>query len=371
MKINKDQRGLLFHKGDYVKTLKPGEHFIMPFHKVEVYNITDQFLPTKNLSFLLHDLELIHELHVVDVKDNQIILHYEDGKFTNVLTSGKYAFWIGLKEHKFIPADLNTPYIDDSIDRGILKRPDFTGIAWLCNVDPHEKCLFFVDNNLEKILEPGNYFFWTGPKAISVLKADMRQQQMEVPGQELMTKDKVTLRLNFVCHYKIVDPVKVLTQIKNYEQQVYILMQLALREYVGTLTLDEILQKKEEIGNYILSVLKEKAIELGLELIFTGVKDVILPGEIKDILNQVLIAEKKAQANVIMRREETASTRSLLNTAKIMEENEILYRLKELEYIERISEKIGQITVSGGSQLIEQLKQVFVSDSKKLPQSGE
>jgi len=371
MKINKDQRGLLFHSGDYVKMLKPGKHFIMPFYNVEVYNIAEQFMPAKDLALLLQDKELVSELDVVDVNDNQIVIHYEDGKFKNVLRAGgKYAFWKGLKEHKFITADLTTPYIDESIDRGILQRPEFAGIAWLCNVETHEKCLFFLDNNLEKILEPGSYIFWTGTKAISILKADIRQQQLEIPGQELMTKDKVTLRLNFVCHYKIVDPVKVFTQIKNYEQQVYILMQLTLREYIGTLTLDEILQKKEEIGSYVLSALKGKALELGLELNFTGVKDVILPGEIKDILNQVLIAEKKAQANVIMRREETASTRSLLNTAKIMEENEILYRLKELEYIEKISEKIGQITLNGGTQLIEQLKQIFMGVSKTLPESG-
>jgi regulator of protease activity HflC (stomatin/prohibitin superfamily) len=66
------------------------------------------------------------------------------------------------------------------------------------------------------------------------------------------------------------------------------------------------------------------------------------------------------QANVIMRREETASTRSLLNTAKLMEENEILSRLKEFEYIERISEKINQITVAGGTQILDQLRQLFV-----------
>jgi regulator of protease activity HflC (stomatin/prohibitin superfamily) len=98
---------------------------------------------------------------------------------------------------------------------------------------------------------------------------------------------------------------------------------------------------------------------MGIDLLSAGVKDIILPGDVKDIINQVLIAEKKAQANVIMRREETASTRSLLNTAKIMDENKTLYRLKELEYIERISEKISSITLSSGGQIIEQLRQAF------------
>ena len=72
-------------------------------------------------------------------------------------------------------------------------------------------------------------------------------------------------------------------------------------------------------------------------------------------MNTVLVAEKKAQANVITRREEVASTRSLLNTAKLMEDNKTLYKLKELEYLERICDKVGEISVSGNGSLIEQL----------------
>lgn len=72
-----------------------------------------------------------------------------------------------------------------------------------------------------------------------------------------------------------------------------------------------------------------------------GIRDVILTGEMKDIMNQGLVAQKKVQANVIARREETASTRSLLNTAKLIEENDMLYKLKEMEYVEKITDKIG------------------------------
>ena len=81
-------------------------------------------------------------------------------------------------------------------------------------------------------------------------------------------------------------------------------------------------------------------------------------------MNQVLIAEKKAQANIIMRREETASTRSLLNTAKLMEENEMLFRLKEMEYVEKIADKINTLSVSGNGDLASQLKQLFVPAKK-------
>ena len=90
-----------------------------------------------------------------------------------------------------------------------------------------------------------------------------------------------------------------------------------------------------------------------------GIKDVILPGDMKDIMNQVLIAQKKAEANTIMRREETASTRSLLNTAKLMEDNAMLFKLKEMEYVEKIAEKVGDITISGNAGILNQLKELF------------
>jgi len=104
----------------------------------------------------------------------------------------------------------------------------------------------------------------------------------------------------------------------------------------------------------------DAAAGLGVHLIACGVKDIILPGDVKDIMNQVLVAEKRAQANIITRREETASTRSLLNTAKLMEENAMLYKLKEMEYVEKIAEKINTISVSGSGQIVDQLKQIFV-----------
>ena len=96
-----------------------------------------------------------------------------------------------------------------------------------------------------------------------------------------------------------------------------------------------------------------------MEFLNAGIKDIILPGEIRDIMNTVLVAERKAQANVITRREEVASTRSLLNTAKLMEENKTLYKLKEMECLERICAQVGNIQVSGGGALLEQLKMLI------------
>jgi regulator of protease activity HflC (stomatin/prohibitin superfamily) len=134
---------------------------------------------------------------------------------------------------------------------------------------------------------------------------------------------------------------------------------LGLREQVAILTLDELLDKREALAESILAVIGPKAETMGCKVLDCGIRDIILPGDVKDIMNQVLVAEKRAQANVIMRREETASTRSLLNTAKLMEENTMLYKLKEMEYVEKIAEKINTISVNGSGDLIGQLKQIF------------
>jgi regulator of protease activity HflC (stomatin/prohibitin superfamily) len=217
-----------------------------------------------------------------------------------------------------------------------------------------------IDGKFSRVLEPGAYFFWKNAIAVSVLKADLRQQQMEVSGQEILTRDKAALRINFFAQYRIMDAVRALTETKEYEKQLYILVQLALREFVGTMTLDELLEKKESVSAYVLTAMQEKAYALGTMIMDCGVRDIILPGEMKEIMNQVLIAQKKAEANVIMRREETASTRSLLNTAKLMEENTMLFKLKEMEYVEKIADKISTISLSGGNSLVDQLKDIFV-----------
>lgn len=371
MRIDIDKRGIVykrsltrkgglgFKRGEYLRMLKPGKHSISPWHQVELHDIFDPFRPKRDLSLFLHDQELVDELHVVEVKDHEIVARFADGLYKELLPPGKYAFWKGPKLQTFVPIDLSKPEIDASFAKALFLRPEIQRFLYAFTVESHEKGLLFFNRELQMLLEPGDYFFWKGTTPVSVIKADMRQLQLDMAGQEIMTKDKIMLRVNFVCQYRINDPVKALNTIKNYEEQLYILMQLALREFIGAFTLDEILERKESISAQVVTAIKGKTSDMGIDLLSAGVKDIILPGDVKDIINQVLIAEKKAQANVIMRREETASTRSLLNTAKIMDENKTLYRLKELEYIERISEKISSITLSSGGQIIDQLRQAF------------
>ena len=140
--------------------------------------------------------------------------------------------------------------------------------------------------------------------------------------------------------------------------------QFGLRQAVGTRSLDTLLANKGELDRAVYDAIRTQVADNGIEVINVGIKDLILPGEMKDILNQVVEAEKVAQANVIKRREETAATRSLLNTAKLMDENPTLLRLKELEMLEKVTEKVDRLTVFGGLDGV-------LQDSVKINVRGE
>jgi regulator of protease activity HflC (stomatin/prohibitin superfamily) len=208
--------------------------------------------------------------------------------------------------------------------------------------------LLIVDGALDKVLAPGLHAFWKYQRALKTELVDRRVQSMEVAGQEILTRDKVSLRVNLTALWQVPDVVKARAALSNFVEFLYKELQFALREAVGTRTLDELLGDKGVLDREIGDAVRGKVEEHGLAVRSVGVKDVILPGEMKEILNQVVQAEKVAQANLIKRREETAATRSLLNTARLMDENPTLLRLKELETLEKVTEKIDKLTVFGG-----------------------
>ncbi len=363
-KITTYEVGLVFKNGVYNRTLTEGNHWIMPFENLIVYNTTQSFIAPCNLNILLKDEKLAQLLNVVEVRENEIVLQFERGVLCHVYEAGVYVFWKGIVEYNFVKADLRKIEITENIELGVLLSANVLKYVRAYTVESYEKGLLFVNGKFVKTLEAGTYYWWKNNISIQVAKADTRTLQLEISGQEILTKDKAGLRINFQAQYKITDIVKALVENKEYDKQLYVLLQLALREHISTLTLDELLEKKENIAANIYQSISEKAKTLGVIILNVGIKDIILPGEMKDIMNQVLIAEKRAQANIIMRREETASTRSLLNTAKLMEDNEMLFRLKEMEYVEKIAEKINSISVSAGGQVFEQLKNLFVAERK-------
>lgn len=208
--------------------------------------------------------------------------------------------------------------------------------------------LLMIDGKLVRTLAPGVYAFWCYNHEVKAELVDTRIKAMDVSGQEILTSDKVSLRVNLAAQYRVSDPVQARRTSVNIIETLYASLQFALRQAIGTRTLDVLLANKNELDGMITGTVGAQIIDYGVEIVKVGVKDIILPGEMKDIMNRVVEAENAAQANVIKRREETAATRSLLNTAKLMDENPTLMRLKELETLEKVTEKVDRLTVFGG-----------------------
>lgn len=360
VKVNAYQVGLVFKNEGYKRMLTEGSYWFWGNETVLLADVTKPFIAPVELNILLKDEQLANALHVVEVTDNEIVLLYENGLLKQVLTAGRYAYWKSVIKYEFIRADISRIDIDPAIDRAILQNKLVMPYVRTIEVQSYENALLFVDGQFVKQLQSGVHYWWKNSILVHIGKTDNRQQQLEVNGQEILTRDKAALRINAWAQYKVVNTEKALLDNKEYNMQLYMVFQLALREYIGGLGFDELLEKKETISSFILKAVQQKAEALGVEVNDFGIRDVILPGDMKEIMNKVLVAEKKAQANTITRREETASTRSLLNTAKLMEDNAMLWKLKEMEYVEKIAEKISNISVSGNGALIEQLKQIFV-----------
>lgn len=352
---------LVFRNARLVKVLTEGVYWIFPARKIERYEMDKPFPILSNLNALLQNENFRAMVDVVEIGDNEIGIQYRDGNYSGILTPGRYVYWkTPLLNYTRTVYDISELEVPASVPGRLIVNQTLVAYISKMTVESYERGLLYVDGAFVKALDPGVYCYWKNEKVVQVLKADLRKQQLEISGQEILTRDKAAIRINFQAQYVISDVVKAMVDTKDYAKQLYVLLQLALREYAGTLTLDEILSRKEEVQSVILSEAIAKTADIGVQLLTCGIRDIILPGDVKEIMNQVLIAEKKAQANVITRREETASTRSLLNTAKLMEDNAMLYKLKEMEYVEKIAENINSITLSGGSQIVDQLRQIFV-----------
>jgi hypothetical protein len=358
--VNTNHVALISRKGELKSVLTAGSHWINFGADVEVFDMAKPVQPYLSLDVLLHFPDFAALVTVVDVADNEIVLQYLNKNFQKVLTPGRYAFWKGLSTFSFIRASTLDYNIAADIDKNLLEKQPLSSFVRTFKVEANERAIMFVDGKFNAILEGGNYVWWKNKTIIQVLKTDTRQQNLEINGQEILTKDKAQLRINFTARYKVVDVVKALLENKEFEKQLYVLLQLALRTLVGKLGFDELMERKDTLSDEVLAMCAEDAAAMGVTLSDCGVKDIILPGDVKEIMNQVLVAEKRAQANIITRREETASTRSLLNTAKLMEDNAMLYKLKEMEYVEKIADKINTISLSGSGQIVDQLKQIFV-----------
>ncbi len=362
--INESQKGLLYQNGVLLKILGAGKYYAFGGKTIEVLPVDKEITPAGcPLSKLLECAGAKGLISEVTVKNGEICLHYVDGCFDGALTAGRHAFWNEQGEHEFKVCSTDEPKIADVAPTVLAGL----GAAYVTEINVPAQCKAVVCYNgkTSEYLDEGRYFYWNGAVKVTARIYDMRVQTLMINGQEILTKDKVGVRVNFTANWRITDYKKLAEEYNEFDTVLYTAAQLALRDYLGGRTMDELLSDRENIGAEILAELKKRTEGMYIEILSAGIKDVILPGEISAIMNSVLAAEKRAQANVITRREEVASTRSLLNTAKLMDENATLRRLKELEYIEKIFGNVGEVTVDARSSILSQLARIVGGDDEK------
>ena len=354
--IDDHKRGFLIKNGRFEALLEPGRHTRFdPFGhcRIMVFDLTDPMTvvpEVENLRKSNPDLYNRHFVHVTTA-DSMIAIIRLDDKLHSVVPPGvSRHYWKDRGRIEVQMVDVSTSPSIDLVTLPLLQAVAPGGIISAQRIAAYEVGLLFVNGEYRQLLQPGHHAYWSYSGAVDIQIWDMRERVLEVTAQEMLTKDRVSLRLTLSAFWKVIDPVKAAVAIANVEDRLYRLVQFAIRGAVAARSLDELLNSREAMDAELRAVVRAavREDELGVQIDTVQVKDVILPGDMRDILNRVVEAEKQAQANLIRRREETAATRSLLNTARLMENNPLLLRLKELESLEKLTEKIGRIDFHAG-----------------------
>jgi regulator of protease activity HflC (stomatin/prohibitin superfamily) len=355
--IKLHERGRLFERGDFVGVLAPGRHMVLGLNKrVEIVDTLKTRLDHALLEVLVKNSALQRELLVIENSDTQRAIIWKDGRAFAIVGTGRFAFWNATARVEAEVFDIEAIRFKHAKLQAILQLPDATRYLDGVQVSDNEMALLFRDGVLIEQLGQGLHVFWKGAGNIKWKALDLREQVADVAGQEIITADKVTLRVNLVVTWVIADPVLATRTSVSPEQALYREAQLCLRAAVGTKALDSLLADKEAVGGEVRAALAARAAELGLSVRSVGLRDIVLPGEMKTLLNQVIAATKEAEASLIRRREETAQVRSQLNTAKLLAENPQLQRLKELEVLKDVLSGTTATFVLGQGDLTEQLR---------------
>jgi regulator of protease activity HflC (stomatin/prohibitin superfamily) len=353
--VKDDERAFVMRDGRFERLIGPGKYSEFDLRGAlssETFKVVQAEIPAHRVLMLrrTHPQLAQDNFEVVQAGPTEVAIVSMDGDPRHiVLPNTTRAFWKAMTE---VGVERIETAEEFRIAKAHINKLDLsrTTVAVNVIVEAHETALLIVDGELKERLGPGRHAFWSVARTIRLPKIDLRPQPLEVTAQEILTKDRVAIRVTLTAFYKVVDPVVAANSSGDLPNTIYRLVQFAIREAVATRTLDDILAARDTIDREVRDYVDGRVKALGAEIGEIGVKDVIMPGDIRELLNKVVEAERIAKANLIRRQEETAATRSLLNTAKLMENNPLLLRLKELETLEKLVEKVGRIDLHTGGQ---------------------
>lgn len=353
--VKENERIIALHKGEILGICGPGVHRLPNRQRsLEVvrFDLTNPVFTSVYERALFDKLPGIAERHLTVFRTGiaEVAVIERDGAIFHVMMpSQKLVIWKDAGPWAETRVDVSESFVADPALMRRLAQVRKTEAFSVHLVNDGQVGLLFIDGKQAGRLEAGVYGFWNVGKNLQVKVIDQKWQALDVTGQELLTRDRVTIRINIAVEYRVIDPVKAVTEVKDFTDALYRALQVVFRRTLGNLTLDQILESKVTINAEAAGKVREDMAAIGIEISSIELKDVILPGEMREILNQVVAAEKQAEANVIRRREETNATRSLLNTAKVMAENPVMLRLKELEALEAIAGKVERLTIHNGT----------------------
>ena len=193
----------------------------------------------------------------------------------------------------------------------------------------YQKALKYRKGRYVATLDSGQY--WVSSVSTLVVPVDIRSEFITIQGQDLLSADGVTVKISLAAEFQVVDANLAVNKTANFRGNLYLILQLALREIVAKEKIDALLENRTGIGGKLMEMTKDKASGMGLKLISADIKDMMLAGEMKKAFAQVVKAQKEGQAALERARGETAALRNLANAARTMDDNPNLLQLRALQ----------------------------------------
>ena len=189
-------------------------------------------------------------------------------------------------------------------------------ICSIRQVNEYERGVLYVMGHYKKILMPGWHVIW--PIFYSFKKVDIRTKAVDVPEQEAITKDNVSVKINAVLYYNIFDSAKAINEVENFNYAVSQLSQTTMRNAVGAVTLDELLSEREKISDQICTIIDKATDPWGIKVENVELKDISLPEEMKRVIAKVAEAEREKQAVITKASGEVEASNNLAKAAATM-----------------------------------------------------
>ncbi|MCK4555029.1 MAG: slipin family protein [Candidatus Aenigmarchaeota archaeon] len=231
-------------------------------------------------------------------------------------------------------------------------------------IDQYDRGVKFTFGKYTGTLQPG--FRWIIPVVERVEKIDIRVITVDIPSQEVMTQDNVPIKVNGVVFFKVISADKAVLEVEEYNFAVSQLAQSALRDMCGKAELDQVLAKREEIGDKIQKVVDKETDPWGIKVTDVKIKDIELPENMKRAMAHQAEAERDRRAKIILARAEKQAAQGLLDAGRIIDKSPSSLKLRLYQTLSEIaSEKNSTIVFPFPEEMIELFKGASRKKKKK------